>query len=232
MTFLRGFHNLLLLLFSCICSASLPSALRIASLPGNLVENLAVRANGQILVTSSTPSPNLWQIDPLQIRKPLLITTFPETNGTFGITEVQPDVFYVATGNIIFDGVTVSPPTSFSVWKVDMAFFQMSVNNTIVSPAEISKLVDMPPNASINGMTSTPFSVYEPSFLLAADSVNGLVWSISLPVNGVPEVFIGVKDTTMLPPPPSRALGINGIKYFNSSIYCKFPLLFEQYINQ
>jgi hypothetical protein len=224
---LRGFHVLLLLLSSfSVCSSSLSPALMIAHLPGNLMENLAVRANGQILATSSTPSPNVWQIDPLRIRDPLLITTFPGTAGTFGITEVQPDVFYVATGNITFNGVSASTPAAYSIWKVDMSSFQAPFNNTIVSPAKISKLIDMPLHAGINGMTSIPVSsAWEPSFLLAADSVNGVVWSISLPVDGQPEVFVGINDTTMLPPPPSQGLGINGIKYFNSSIYCKSTLL-------
>ncbi|KAE9369691.1 hypothetical protein N431DRAFT_511362 [Stipitochalara longipes BDJ] len=226
-----GFHVLLFLLFPFrVCSSSLSPALSIALLPGNSLENFAVRANGQILATSSGPSPNLWQIDPLRIRSPTLVATFPGTSGTFGITEVQPDVFYVATGNITFNGISVSSPAAYSVWRVDMASFQVPFNNTIVSPAKISKVIDMPPHACINGMTSIlNSSARGPSFLLAADSVNGLVWSISLPVDSVSEVFVGIKDTTMLPPPPSQSLGINGIKYFNSSIYYTNSTAFTLY---
>lgn len=54
---------------------------------GTYVENLAVRANGQVLVTPLT-EPNLLLIDPQRRGTlPTLVYTFPEALGLAGITE-------------------------------------------------------------------------------------------------------------------------------------------------
>jgi len=192
----------------------------IAQINGSQVENLAIRSNGQILATTAEPFSHLWQIDPLRTQAPILVTTFQGTSGTYGITEGEPDVFYVATGNSTFNGTYITPPSAFAVWRVDMSCFDALSNSPA---AAISKLVDMPPGVLLNGMTSISESPEE-SFLLAADSINGVVWSISVP-NGT--VQVAINDTSMQRPLGSNGLGINGIKYFNSSIYCKLLLLFD-----
>lgn len=58
---------------------------------GSWVENMAVRANGQLLVTMLTV-PDLYLIDPTT-NEMALVASFPEVIGLAAITEVQPDVF-------------------------------------------------------------------------------------------------------------------------------------------
>src|SRR2546429_191408 len=62
------------------------------------IENLAVRPNGNLLVTILN-TPELYQVDPLDPREPALIHKFPRALGLLGIAEVDHDVFAVIAGN-------------------------------------------------------------------------------------------------------------------------------------
>ncbi|KAI9747787.1 MAG: hypothetical protein M4579_007386 [Chaenotheca gracillima] len=70
-------------------------------------ENLAVRANGQILTTSSGPVAQLYQVDLFSIRSPAL--------HALGISELGTDVFYVAVGNASVTDPTSSDPKSLGL---------------------------------------------------------------------------------------------------------------------
>lgn len=83
-------------------------------------ENLAVRSNGQILVTISAPLANLYLVDPLKIRPPVLIHAFPTLEHLTGIYESERDVFYVAGGNWTITPPSLRVPASLSVFRVDM----------------------------------------------------------------------------------------------------------------
>lgn len=189
-----------------LCSTVNLTATPLLLLPPNQFENLSLRPNGLILATTSGPSSALYQIDPSlnQTQTPDLVASFPGARGSFGITSLpaEPDVFYVATGNVTFDGTTVSEADAFSLWKVDFN----------CSPARTEKLLDIPDGILINGMTSSP------GYLLGADSIRGVVWSISLPEG---KISVAVNDTSMQRPAGSSGLGVNGIKYFGGKIYCK-----------
>ena len=69
------------------------------------VENLAIRSNDAILATLLT-TPELYQIDPSQRTDPILIHTFPFALGLAGITEAEPDVFYIVAGNSTVPALT------------------------------------------------------------------------------------------------------------------------------
>src|ERR1700723_2236117 len=58
------------------------------------VENLAVRQNGQILVTVLT-APELYLVDPFHTNSPVtLIHRIPEATSLLGIVELHQDIFY------------------------------------------------------------------------------------------------------------------------------------------
>ena len=80
---------------------------------GTWLENLAVRSNGQLLVTVFS-APELYQVDPNGGKQPQLIHQFPGVLGLAGIAEVEKDVFAVAGGNLSLKTLT-SPPGSFSL---------------------------------------------------------------------------------------------------------------------
>ncbi|KIW32535.1 uncharacterized protein PV07_04068 [Cladophialophora immunda] len=184
---------------------------KIAALDNFLVENLAVRGNGKILVTTSAPAATLWEIDPQSSLNATLITQFPGVSGSYGITELQPDVFYVTTGN--FSIQTRQPvPQSFTLFEVDMSGFRQLPTGKVTSlptPREIAILA----NATVlNGLTHVDG---QDGFVLAADSYAGLIWKVDVATG---DVVVAIKDASM-DPSPSKAAGINGLKYQNGSLY-------------
>src|ERR1700723_3712619 len=82
------------------------------------VENLAVRQNGQILVTVHT-APELYLVDPFHANSsPVLVHRIPDVIGLLGIVEVQHDMFYVIAGNRSVATLETAPG-SYSIWKID-----------------------------------------------------------------------------------------------------------------
>lgn len=84
---------------------------------GTWVENLAVRSNGQILVTLLT-SNELIQLDPLSFLKPVVVTIIPNTTSCLGIRELDPNHFYVLCGTVIKPLNTIKG--SYSVWHIEI----------------------------------------------------------------------------------------------------------------
>lgn len=62
------------------------------------VENIAIRSNGQALVTLLS-TPELFLVDP-DHGDPQLIHQFPCATGLLGIAEIEDDVFAVVAGNV------------------------------------------------------------------------------------------------------------------------------------
>ncbi|KAF7539690.1 hypothetical protein G7054_g1975 [Neopestalotiopsis clavispora] len=83
---------------------------------GSWAENIAVRPNGNLLVTLLSPLPQLWQIAEPWTDEPVatLVHTFPadqQLNGLVGIAETAPDVFVAA-------GINMTTPSLSSAWEV------------------------------------------------------------------------------------------------------------------
>lgn len=62
------------------------------------IENIAIRSNGQLLVTLLS-TPELYQVNPTGTQEPTLVYRFPEALGLLGIAELESDVFGVISGN-------------------------------------------------------------------------------------------------------------------------------------
>lgn len=193
------------------------------------VENLAVRRNGQILITTAAPAAQLYQIDPCNIHPPILIENFPTVKGAFGVTELYLDIFYVATGN--FSVQTLSGvPGSFVVFEVNMRPFRVGANGKITHKAAVRKVAEIPHAGLLNGMTSM-YDLHSPGtrkawkgktqsdrdFVLVADSLRFLVWHVSVST-GV--VTIAAQDATMKPAADSKVpTAISGIKLRKNYLY-------------
>ncbi|KAM0794175.1 hypothetical protein BDR22DRAFT_815669 [Usnea florida] len=177
--------------------------------PGTWVENLAVRANGQILATLVT-TPQVYQVDPdPSAAHPLtLVHTFPNYLSCVGITELGDDIFYVVTGNFSIPAGG-STPGSYSVWKLDMAGFTAGG-----APANATKVADFPQSVNLNGMTALNS---DGNTLLIADAGAGAVWSLKVDTGAVEKAI-----TDPLMAPTSNAalpIGINGVKVRDQSLY-------------
>ena len=178
--------------------------------PGTWLENLAVRANGQILATLLT-TPQVYQVDPnpSAAHPSTLVHTFPDYLGCLGIAELGSDIFYVVTGNFSISAVT-STPGSYSVWKLNMAGFTAGG-----APTTATKVADFPQSVFLNGMTTLQNGAG--NTLLIADSGAGAVWSLNVKTGAVDKI---ITDPLMAPTSGATLpVGINGLKVRDQSLY-------------
>ena len=177
-------------------------------------ENLAIRANGQILITTALPLSEVYLVDPSSVLPANLITRFSGLTSSLGITELEPDVFYVAAGNVSISNTPTSGPPggvpgTFSIYEVDMRLFQMSSNGAIATPATVRKVADVPNAQLLNGVASMGITgVPSNNVILAADTVAGMVWNINVASGAV---AVAASDASMQ--------GINGMKVQNGFLY-------------
>jgi len=170
------------------------------------IENLAVRKNGEILVTILT-SPELYLINPSDPKEPVLVHKFDEVLAVTGIIEVKEDVFYVGGGNYNLKAFS-NEHGSYFVWEVDLTDFSKD------SKAKIKKIVHLTGAGLPNG-----FELFsrEEGTILIADSEVGAVWKVNVN-DGKVENIIEI-DEMKAPPPPALQMGINGLKVLDGYLY-------------
>ena len=183
---------------------------KIFSYAGGGFENLALRANGQILATIAFPEALLFYIDPLSIRPGIVLHNFTSLASLVGITEVAADLFYVA-GKGRDDGF-------FAVFSVNMRDFVIVPNGTVTTPPVIQEIGTIPAALALNGMTHLGG---ENNSILIADSLLGGVWRFHVDT-GKSELII--KHPSMAGPlnkTEFAAYGINGMRAQSDNLfYC------------
>ena len=175
-------------------------------------ENLAVRCNGQILVTR-LDTPELIQVDPTGAVAPITIATWDGSyyKGALGITETVDDVFFVALAAPI-DANFVKTSGIPAVYKVNMTTFQLSSSGTVLSNATVTKLTDLVTCDFPNGMTTLDYQ-----HVLLADAYNGWVYKINTKTGAY---SIAIDDPKMkFPANASSNLGVNGLKIRDSELF-------------
>lgn len=174
------------------------------------LENLAVRSNGDVLVTS-TSSNILHLICPTDPASTAInITTFPNLTALFGIVELEPDVFYVAGS--IYTGEIASANGTNEIWRVDMRPF---VADT--TPADVSLLTGIPSAQLLNSVT--PLAANDTTHFLASDSPAGTIILVDVQ-SGTSETVLSDPSLTALDPDSGAlGIGINGIKMFEDILY-------------
>ena len=139
------------------------------------VENLAMRSNGNLLVTL-IQSPEVWEINPN--REPPdahLVFRFPDAISALGIAEIEPDVFAVNVGN--WSDITDSPTVgSWSIWSLDLR--RWNKDATRYGPeghgcVTAKNIGDISEAVFLNGLSTLPRS---PSLLMVADSGAGVIY--------------------------------------------------------
>ncbi|KAL0256927.1 minichromosome maintenance protein 5 [Diplodia seriata] len=197
------------------------------------IENVAVRPNGNLLVTLLAPSADLYEIV-LSNNHPSsgpsasntttttgttavearLVRRFAAYEGLTGIAETAPDVFAVLAGNYS------DPSTaSWSLWEADFT----SSSSSSSSSAAINELVPSIPNALVlNGMTTTaPLLQRDDGVqLLISDSTAGHVLRVTTAAAADDDDDIAVylaDDPTTSPPNASLPTGVNGVRYLPDS---------------
>ncbi|KAJ7913476.1 hypothetical protein B0H13DRAFT_1488128, partial [Mycena leptocephala] len=169
---------------------------------GLFLENLAVRPNGKLLITSPESSA-LHMLDPTA-ENPTFdeVHTFPNVT-LFGIAEVQPDVYGIIA--FVLNVTTISAvPGTIAIWRVDLSSG---------GPPVVNKAADVPDGMFLDGLGAVPG---EPDLVLGADTAAGRVWQINLRT-GV--VRIAAQDDAFAPGAPTPAFGINGLHVRGGDLY-------------
>ena len=181
------------------------------------IENIAVRANSKLLVTSMSV-PDLFLIDPT-VASPSasIIHTFPNATGISGIAEITPDLFALVTG--IWDlANTRALPGTLAIWTI----------NLNPSPPVVRFITDVPDSLILNGLTRHPLN---PRLLLAADSALGAVRRIDL-LTGAHD--IAFTDPLLAPTGtvPGTHLGINGLRAAHGGLHVYFTNSAQKFLGR
>ncbi|KAJ7715833.1 hypothetical protein B0H16DRAFT_1804872 [Mycena metata] len=205
-------------LLSSLISAGAESASSSRSSPAPVVyqppvtlelENIAVRASSQLLITSVV-SPTLHTFDPTAINGKFdAVHTFPNVTGLTGIVEYRPDVFALLASRLNSTTGNMAPG-SISAWSVDF-------NAPTPLVREIGPLADTP---NANGLTALPTA---PDILLFSDSTLGAVWQLDARTGAS---RIAIQDPSMLPS-AAPVVGINaGINGLHVRLEAQTPYLY------
>jgi len=182
-----------------MATAALADISPIASFPQHFfLENLAVRADGSILVTVLNHK-QLWYVPAphgSQPVTPVLVHTFD--GFAMGIVETQPDIFYVSTAG------------QATLERFDMRGW---VPRT---PVKSTRVLTFDQPAGLNGAC-----LLAPRVILLADSLAGLIWRVDLADDGLTATAsVWLQHHTMAPDPDSGLTsplgpqpGINGIRF-------------------
>lgn len=165
------------------------------------LENLAARANGQLLLTA-TSHPIVYAFDPRK-KTASRLHTFEGYTSCLGIVETAKDVFIVAAGNYSEDLTAIEG--TFAIWSVDL-----SRNPT--KPI-VKKVTDIPHAKALNGVTKVEGSSH---LVLIADSAFGGIWLVDTTSGKYSMAIEHVIFSTGNSPVP---LGVNGIQTFDGKLY-------------
>jgi len=181
---------------------------------GYFLENVAVRADGSMLVTELSKN-GLWYVPaptgstPVQ---PVLIHTFDQP--PFDIKETQRNVFYVDTSAYLTTHQSYLQRVDLRHWKPGMP---VPVQQVLKFPAPIS---------AVDGSC-----VLAPNVILVTDAAAGLIWRVDLSADGRKAIArVWLKDPSMNPGPPvvPPQPGINGIKYDAKTGYVYYTSTFQE----
>ncbi|KAK4222481.1 hypothetical protein QBC38DRAFT_427243 [Podospora fimiseda] len=177
------------------------------------LENIAIRPNGELLLTVLKPQPILYKVIKPWDASPRVEIIYDFSSNTtvalIGITETIHDVF------VLVSAASLAGP--FTAWTADFKG---------KSSPQVTKLTHLNGAKLPNGVTSLPGC---PNRVLIADSFAGLVWSLDT----ITQKFeIAVQVPEMSPPPNSTAqgaVGINGIKMYKGYLYWTNSMLATVY---
>ena len=175
-------------------------------------ENLAIRSNGQILV-SRLDTPELYQVDPKGKIPPILIATWNASfyMGALGISETTPDVFAINLAAPV-NGDFVKTSGIPAIYKVDMNTFEATTTGAVKKNATVSLITELPIADFINGMTTL-----NSENILSGDVYLGRVYKVNTLTGAY---SIAIDDPLMkFPPDAATNLGVNGLKIKGSYLY-------------
>ncbi|KAJ8130150.1 hypothetical protein O1611_g3480 [Lasiodiplodia mahajangana] len=175
------------------------------SIPNSWFENIAIRRNGDLLVTMLSPQASLYTVQgPLSDSPQVSVIGIDNANGLVGIAETSPDVFAVAAGT--FDALAAPVPGTMAVWEVDFN-----------GPEPTTRLIaNMPEAGFLNGVVTIPGSS-SPAILVADNGISQ-VWRVDVKTGKYETAAANVPQMQPLPN-ATLPLGVNGVKIRDGNLY-------------
>jgi hypothetical protein len=177
---------------------------------GTWVENLHVRANGDILVSVLLPKAALYYVSDPAGPSPTVthLANFTTIDSLLGVAEVSPDRVITFGGN--FSSVAEPINGTSQVFEVNLNQYDP------VAKPEVKLLTAIPEAVFLNGVQVLP---NEPTSLLIADSTLGLVWKLDS-LTARYSVAIQVSEMAVKEPNPfGLPVGINGLRVHDGNVY-------------
>ncbi|KAI1129958.1 hypothetical protein F5Y10DRAFT_290389 [Nemania abortiva] len=170
---------------------------------GTWLENIAVRPNGDLLVTMLSPTASLYTLkSPYSSTRTFsLLHTFDNVTGLLGITETSPDTFAILS--ITFSETMAPVPGSSAIWGVSFDHDKLRTR----------KIASIPDIIVPNGITSIPGS----STVFVTDSTGGTITRCDTQTRAC-EVILNNPETAPSPG-SSEPTGANGIHYRCGYLY-------------
>ncbi|KAF9074875.1 hypothetical protein BDP27DRAFT_88458 [Rhodocollybia butyracea] len=180
-----------------------------------MLENLAVRATGEILATTTASGPDIWMLDPVANSPATLVYSFTGYSSVLGIAEMHPNQFYVVAGNLSFSPIVgITPVTgSWSVFHVNLT--QFDANGAVTA----LKIADFPDAVFLNGLCVLSL---EQGLVYIADAYAGVINILNVNT-GDHHVAIN-NSLTAVEPPSTNIAGVNGVhvQETNGTLYLYF----------
>ncbi|KAI0865487.1 hypothetical protein F4860DRAFT_311606 [Xylaria cubensis] len=172
--------------------------------PNSWFENIALRQNGDLLVTMLQPYASVYSIQqPLSGSPRSSIINIANANGLSGIVETSPDVFAVLAGN--YSALATPVPQTMAVWEIDLRGLKPT-----------TRLITKIPEAGLlNGAAAIP-TASSPAILVTDNGISQ-VWRIDVKT-GKYETAAEVPEMKSVPN-ATIPLGVNGLKIRNGYMY-------------
>ncbi|XXG95166.1 hypothetical protein Hte_001426 [Hypoxylon texense] len=173
---------------------------------GTYIENIAVRSNGDLLVTLLQPSASVYTVKGPYSQSPSmsLVHTFEGANGLTGISETSPDTFIVAAA--LYPGLAAPYQNTSTLWELKLG--------SKGKEATARRIVHIPEASLLNAVVTVPG--YKAA-VLVGDSVRGVVFRVDV-TTGRYDVVLDIPELKPIPGGPID-LGFNGAKIRAGYLY-------------
>ncbi|KAH6697302.1 hypothetical protein F5X68DRAFT_238685 [Plectosphaerella plurivora] len=177
-------------------------------LPTSL-ENLAVRQNGEIIVTSLASS-SVFIVSPGGSETAPVVSSveLPGVGAMSGIVELEDDVFYIIGLNLT--GFSATPGTT-ALWELDLR--SSGGKGCGTRQPTVNRVAQFPDAGFFNGMTR--LAANDTSHVLISDSINGTVIRVNVRT-GASETVISDEAVQAGEGIP---FGVNGVRTHDGRLY-------------
>ncbi|KAI7493325.1 hypothetical protein KC367_g8640, partial [Hortaea werneckii] len=171
------------------------------------IENIATRENGMLLCTSLNRFA-IYQVDPFG-HTAVVVHQFDSEEGVLGITELQNDIWVVATSNVNLTTSTAKPGSA-KIWRLDMAAWTVGAKIPV-------KLINSMPDVGLpDGLTTLDF---DRGTVLLADASKSTIWHVDTTTGR----YTAAINSTSFAPGSTLPLGVDGVHTLHGELYFTNP---------